>query len=242
MKRIGILMGMMLFAAISYAQVTELSETLVEPPKFMSDNLEFNTQNDNITPLCNYLMYSIDAKNIYEQGVVVINFTIKHNGALSNFMVQNSVSNSTDQSVIACIKSTSGHWTAGHVNGKPVDMNKEIHVSFVDPEKGSLKDQARNCVFIAIKKFNKATNLQEGYFMNNDRAEKKAARKLNTSLQLLELANKYQPNEPSVVFWEACAYEKLGDNANMNYKLTQFQELISPYYQATLEAVDIVLK
>ncbi len=242
MKRISILIGMLFFVALSYAQVTKLSEILVEPPKFMSDKLEFDTQNDNITPLGNYLLSSIDANNIYGQGVVIINLTIKQDGTLSNFIVQNSVSSSTDQCVIDCIKSTSGYWKAGRVNGEPVDMNKEIHVSFVNPEKGSLKDQARNCISIAIKKFNKATILQEGYFMTNDRAEKKAARKLNTTLQLLELANRYQPNEPSVVFWQACAYEKLGDNANMIYKLTQFQELISPYYQTTLETVDIVLK
>ena len=240
MKKIALLTGLLLSAVITFAQVKELSETTVESPKYIGQQDANAINSSESSPICSYLKSSL-INNNFEEGVVIILFTINADGTLSDFNVKNSVSKGSDQKVINCLKSTSGLWNPGRVNGTPVEMQKEIHVRFVDPSGNSLEELAQNNIESAVKQFESAKAIKNNVSLTSVKADKKSTRKLQSALAYLKEASKYQPNEPSVVFWEACTYEELGNEMRKAEKLNRFMEMVDPKYQAGLESVDIHL-
>ena len=206
-------------AGVTFAQVTELNETTVESPKFIGQQI-FDSDNDCTTsPICHYLKNNLKNNDYMEEGVVTVLFTINPDGTLSDFTVTNSVSSHNDNAVVSSLKSTSGLWQAGKVNGEPVQMQKEIYVHFVNPSSRSLEDLAQENIMAAIKKYESAKNVKNSMHLSSDKAEKKSERKLNSALFYLEEANKYQPEEPSILFWQACTYEELGEELKKNREI-----------------------
>lgn len=240
MKKTGLLTGMLFVVIFVSAQIKELSETLVESPRF---NFEHSHNDDsNRSPVSYYLQESLNDGSSYSEGVVVILFTIKADGTLANFTIENSVSKTNDDAVIRSIQSTSGMWNPGLVNGNPVEMQRKFFVRFLNPENKSLEMLAQENINLAIRKYYQAIQTKENICLSAKKADKKADRKLNATLVLLEGANKYQPEEPSVFFWQACTYEQLGDEVMRSQKINEFINLIDQNYQAQIERIDINLK
>lgn len=211
MKKVGLLSALVLVVTLSFAQVRELKETTVESPKFIGAQITVESEGQQVSPICSYLKNNLQEVRSFGEGVVVVLFTINSDGTVSNFDVVNSVSQQTDNAVISCLKSTSGLWMPGKVNGNMVEMEKEIYVHFVDPSTASLEVLAQQNIAFAVKKIEQAVQLKESVTLSAAKAEKKSLRKLNTALKSLRKANRYQPEEPSVVFWEACSYEHIGN-------------------------------
>lgn len=239
MKRIGLFTGIFLLTTVTFAQTKELSETLVESPRF---NYNTSVQDKNSkSPICSYIKESLNNSSFYSEGVCILLFTINEDGTVSDFKIENSVSNATDKAVIDCIKSTSGMWNPGLVNGNPVEMQRKIFVNFLDPNHESLEKIAQTNTHIAIKKFQSANELLSNQFSNKEKTNNKALKKINSALKHLTLANKMKPSEPTIIFWQACAYEKLGNDLMKDQKMNEFLGLINPSYQATIVQVDIEL-
>ncbi|TLX76942.1 hypothetical protein E9993_04460 [Labilibacter sediminis] len=240
MKRFGLLTGMLLMVVLGFAQVKQLAETLVEAPKFNCETAISGETGK--APICNYLSETLSDGQYYDEGLVIVLFTIETDGTLSEFSVENSVSKSTDNAVISCLQSTNGMWSPGLVNGNPVDMQKKIYVRFLNPEHESLEQLAQDKINMAIRKYHAAVQIQNSFNLHAETASKRSERKFNTALNLLENANKYQPGEPAVAFWQACAYEKLGNEMMKDQKINEFIDLVDNNYQAQIDGVEIVLK
>ncbi len=242
MKKIGLLFGLLFMVSLTFAQVTQLKETTVESPKFIGQQIDYDYEGDlTASPICHYLKNNLKNENYLDEGIVTVLFTINADGTLSDFNITNSVSSNNDNAVLNCIKSTSGLWQAGKVDGKPVEMQKEIYVHFVNPSTKSLETLAQDNILSAIKKIESAKTTRRSVNLSAKKANRKADNKLYSALFYLNEANKYQPEEPSVVFWQACAYEELGDEINKTEKLNQFLELTDLQYQAQIESVNILL-
>jgi hypothetical protein len=241
MNRIGLLTGTLLTVTLTFGQVNVL-ETIVEPPKFTGHQVLDYEIEEGVSPICNYLVNNLNPYTSFNEGVVVLLFTVKADGTVTEFNITNSVSKTNDNAIIACIKNTSKMWQPGLVNGNPVDMEKEVHVKFIDPDKPSLEEQARKNIVVAVKKYHVAKHIKKSTFITYERIQRKSDRKLKNSLRLLEIANRLQPNEPSIVFWQACTYGEQGNDLMRSEMLKRFNEMLDPYYQASLENVHIVLK
>ncbi|MCW3789075.1 energy transducer TonB [Plebeiibacterium sediminum] len=241
MEKLGLLTGLLLVAGLTFAQVTKLEETTVEPPKFVGQQIMDSDEEMTSSPICYYLKNNLQSQNYSEEGVVTVLFTINPDGTLSNFTVKNSVDATNDNAVLNCLKSTSGLWQAGRVNGTPVEMEKEIYVHFVNPSTTSLEELAQENIMAAINKVETAKNVKNSIRLSAEKANKKATRKLHSALYYLDEATKYQPEEASIIFWQACAYDELGNEIRRAEKLNQFMEMVDLQYQAQVESVSIFL-
>ena len=241
MKRISLLFTALLVAAVSFAQMTRLSETVVESPTFKGSNYFNYDENMDCSPICQYLAEKLDGKSFMEQGVVAVLFTVNRNGTLSNFTLEHSISKSTDEIVLATLKSTSGYWTPGQVNGTLSQMEKKIYVRFYNPQKGTLNEQGNGMLQMAIKNYNSAKNLSNNFYLSEAKVERRTGNKLRTAIQLLSEAEKLIPTEPAVAFWQACVYEQIGNEMLSKQKLDVFNTLVDPNYQAQIESVSIGL-
>ncbi len=242
MKKIGLLTGMLLLAVLTFAQSKQLSEYIVEPPKFIGTNdqqTEFTKEN---TPICSYLKTQLEEGRSFDEGVVVVLFTINADGTLSNFSIENSVSTTTDQAVVNCIRNTSGLWQPGSVNQEPVEMEKTIVVNFVSTDSPTPEQMAQEYLESGINKMNAAVNVMANVNLTQAVAERRANRKLNTALGFMEKADKYKPTEPSITFWQACVYEKIGNEMKRNEKLHEFMEMVNSNNLAQKESIDFVLR
>ncbi len=241
MKKIGLLFGLLLMAGLTFAQVKELKETTVEPPKFVAQQISDSANDPTTSPICNYLKENLDNVNYLDEGVVTILFSINADGTLSDFNITNSVSNANDHAVLNCLKNTSGLWQAGKVNGKPVQMQKEIFVHFVNDPNQSLEAMAQENITNAVKKIESARTIKSSVNFTTAKATRKSERRLQSALFYLNEANKYQPEEPSIVFWQACTYEELGNEIKKVEKLNKFMEMTDLQYQAQVESISISL-
>ena len=99
---------------------------------------------------------------------------------------------------------------------------KEIYVHFVNPGTTSLEELAQENIMAAINKFENAMNIKSSVKLSSDKASRKSTRKLHSALYYLDEATKYQPEEASILFWQACTYDELGDEINKTEKLSRF--------------------
>lgn len=241
MKRISLLTAALVITCLSFAQMTRLSETTVESPKFTGSTSFTIDENSNCSPICQYLGTQLENEFILDEGVVSVLFTINSDGSVSNLSIENSVSTQTDKAVASVISETSGMWQPGMVNGTPAEMQRKIFVSFYDPENGTPIEQGNASLQLAIKKYNAAIDAQQNISLSAERAEKKSTNRLNSALALLKTAERFLPSEPSVVFWQAKTHELNGDEMMKTQKLNEFSSLIDPNYQATIEVVGVPL-
>lgn len=230
MKKLLFLMMIGFFSTCLYAQ-KELEETKVEPPHFRGVIIEKETPVIEKSPICRYiekeLVYPEEAKDFFHEGVVVVQFTVKADASVSDFIVENSVSYELDRSVIDCLKSTDGMWIPGKVNGINSPMEKKVYVKFDVLDTPSLNELALSSYNTAIKRYQKAVAYKDNPVMAENKKNKKSERRFNWSLNHLEKATTYKPNDPSILFWQARNYSQLGDFAKMNEKLEKYLEIIN---------------
>ena len=230
MKKLLLVM-MVGFLSMSLSAQKELKETKVEPPHFRGHLVEKEKPVVEKSPICRYieeeLVYPEEIEGYFPEGVVVVQFTVEADASVSNFVVTNSVSYELDKSVIDCLKGTKGLWIPGKVNGTYSSMEKKVYVKFDVLDTPSLNELALSSYNTAIKRYQKAIECKENEFLAENRRVKKAERRFNWSLNHLEKATTYKPNDPSILFWQARNYHELGDFAKMNEKLERYLEILN---------------
>ncbi len=239
MRKTSLLISLLFLTIGVFAQQYQLKETLVTPPQFKGIE---NVNYDENTSMFNQFVNNNIHNNMFQNGVVVVQFTINKDGSVSNINLLNSVSDATNKAVIDCVEKSSGLWTPGKVDGKPVAMEKEIHVNFTDPSAPSLEDMAIQSLELGLKNYQLAMYLKEKFSLTEEQAESKSTRKLNKAIKYLETANKYQPQEASIVFWQACIYEQAGDEIKSAEKMNRFNDLSNINYMASTEIIKISIK
>ncbi len=134
MKTISIFATIMLSAILALGQ-QHIPEIKVTPPQFAgienASRIQSNSQNaliDNY--LSKYVNYPEIAMFSGFEGTEVVQFTVTTEGNVTDFKIINSVCREIDNEVIWTLKQTDGMWLPGYNNGEPVDMTKEVSVSF----------------------------------------------------------------------------------------------------------------
>lgn len=76
------------------------------------------------------LTYPDDAMKADIQGYVLVQFTVTKNGEIDDVTVLRAVHPSLDAEAIRVVKTTSGKWTPGKLNGQNVSVRYALPVSF----------------------------------------------------------------------------------------------------------------
>jgi len=230
MKKL-LLVLMIGFLSTSLYSQKELKETKVTPPHFSGSLIEEEKPVVEKSPICRYiekeLVYPEEVQDFYPEGVVVVQFTVEADASVSDFVVTNSVSYELDNSVIDCLKGTKGMWIPGKVNGINTPMEKKVYVKFDVMDTPSLNELALSSYNTAIKRYQKGTKFQENENLAENKRIKKSERRFNWSLNHLDMATTYKPNDPSILFWQARNYHELGDYTKMNEKIERYIEIIN---------------
>jgi hypothetical protein len=226
MKKVSLFLGSIMLAMTVFGQKTEVKETVVESPRFESSTAtSTQTITNQKAPIYAYLQSKLsDEKNLEKvvtDGVVVISFVVEPSGELSNCHVQHSVTNELDECVMACLKETSGQWLPGKVNGNPVAMESKVYVRFVIPGNPEHEQLSRSLTNKAVMKYGKGQNFDNAMAIN------KAQRQYKKSMNYLNAASKYTPDEYAIVFWQACAFEKLGNVSAKDLKLKELENILA---------------
>ncbi|MBR8535179.1 energy transducer TonB [Carboxylicivirga sediminis] len=207
-----------------------LSDQQVVPPKFAGIEPEVKEEVKQ-SPICCYLQEHLDievpANGMLPEGTVAIEFTVNSNGTLSNFTVANRVNYTLEQAVIECIKETEGMWRPGEVNGQPSPMEKRVYVRFDNPDNESFEQIARDHYLVAVKRFKKGMYIESNQLLANKKKVRKSQRQFNSSINQLNAATVYMPNDPTIAFWKARNYEQLGMHKEMINMLEKRRELLS---------------
>lgn len=182
----------MLIATIVTGQNEELKEIEVTPPAFKGE--VSNALNAYIQKKVEYpateLKWGV-------QGTVVVGFMVTPERELKNIQVIHGVSYAIDNEVIRVLKSTSGKWTPGKMNGEIVAMPNEVSVVF----KLNPKDNFRE---IAKKYMNKGNH---ALFVKNQ--PEKALKFFNQGIN-------YLPNNETLLAVRGLCRYRLGDEAGAN--------------------------
>ena len=115
----------MLISITTFAQNHNLSETKITAPQFQSEMYE--SLNDFLSSCMEFPRESACNRL---QGTEVVQFTVNLDGELGNFIIVNSICPEMDEEVIRVLKSTSGKWHPGSINGEHAAMEREISVTF----------------------------------------------------------------------------------------------------------------
>jgi hypothetical protein len=242
-KIIGVLV-LFICGLMSYGQQIELPETLVKSPRFMSEKME--ELDESRSAIGQYMQQQLttganDATE-YSEGVVVVEFTIHADGSLSGFTVDHGISARNDNAVLNVVKNSEGMWEPGQNNDQYVDMKKRLYVGFSDPESPSLIELATEEQEMGLRKYYKVAYVEESPFLSNEKIARRKTRLLRAALNNLDAAYTYQPEEPSTLFWQACVYEKLGDEAKKNEKIFDYMNLLDPNYFRESEYIAVFIR
>ncbi len=244
MKRVLLFFVMIVFSLLSVAQVYRFDEVTVKAPKYVGPIIGINNARDLVNPINKFLQkdLSYKAENSgfdFQEGTVVVDFTVNIDGSLENIIVQNSVSQANDQQVIASLKSTSGNWIAGQKDGTPVKMEKRVVIAFTSQETPSLEKQAIYYSQRGIRKFYRAEQCENSIFLTDEVKYRRANRKYHSALNKFNYAEKMRPEEPQILFWQAKTYEKLDDDLMKDIKLMEFFEALGDTYYGVAEIVKV---
>lgn len=233
MKKTLLLITMCFFALGLVAQEERnimLGDQRVVPPKFKGVEPEVKEEVKQ-SPICCYLQNNLHLEvptdEYLPEGTVAIEFTINRNGSLSHFTVINPVSYALEQAVITCIKETEGQWQPGEVNGQPSPMEKRVYVRFDYPDNAPFNEIARTHYLIAVKRYERGLYIENNQFLTREKKLRKSQRMYNRSLNHLNEATVYLPNDPTVAFWKARNYKQLGMHKEMFEMLEKRRELLS---------------
>ncbi|WP_430817146.1 energy transducer TonB family protein [Carboxylicivirga sp. RSCT41] len=232
MKKMLLTIGMCFFVLGLIAQEEKsiyLSDQQVVPPQFNEIEVEEVKER---SPICCFLENNLEidmpaTSNYTPEGTVAIEFTVNKDGTLSNFVVVNHVDDYLNQAVIDCIKETEGKWRPGEVNGTPSAMEKRVYVRFDIPDNPPFEELARQNYQYALKRYHKGENIQSNKMLSSKKQTRKSHRMFNRSLNQLDAATVYMPNDATLAFWKAKNYEKLGMHKEMIDMLELRQTLLS---------------
>jgi TonB family protein len=125
------------------------------------------------------LEYPEKSKDAWREGRVIIRFTVLATGDVDDFQVINGVSSDIDREVIRVLKSTDGMWKPGKNDNTPVDMEKEVSITFQMEKSDHLR--------MAQKLFTRAN-------------KKLLKHKTKRALRLLDNALVYHPYSDALLF------------------------------------------
>ncbi|MCW3788446.1 energy transducer TonB [Plebeiibacterium sediminum] len=246
MKRVLLFTVLIVFSLISMAQVYNYEEVIVRAPKYSGPVYGVENTKDMINPISKFLYQDLSNKvqaeyTEFQEGTVVIDFTVNEDGSLENFIVRNSVSYTNDNEVIESIKSTSGKWIPGSKDGVPVQMEKRVVIAFSDENSPALEEQAIYYSTKGIRKFYKAEQCESDPFLSDEVRLKRSDRKYHTALNRFNKAESLRPEEAQIIFWQAKTYEKLGDDLMRDLKLLDFDELVESAKYVTTEVINVYI-
>ncbi len=246
MKRVLLFTVLVVFSLLSVAQVYNYEEVIVRAPKYSGPVYGIENTKDMINPISKFLYQDLSSKVQsayveFQEGTVIIDFTVNEDGSLDNFIVRNSVSHTNDNEVIESIKSTSGEWIPGSKDGVPVQMEKRVVIAFSDENSPALEEQAIYFSNRGIRKFYKAEQCENDPFLTDEVRFKRSDRKYHTALNRFNKAESLRPEEAQVIFWQAKTYEKLGDELMMDLKLLEFDELVQSAKYVTTEVINVYI-
>jgi TonB family protein len=232
------MMLMILAGSISFGLAAQedmhhrkMEETKVEPPQFSGRISQTEKPKVIKSPECCYiqdvLSYPESAITSFEEGIVVVEFTVEPDASVSNIFVVNSASFELDNAVIECIKGTDGMWRPGKVNDKFTPMQKEVTVIFDIKDTPPLKELARSHYRKGIKLHQKGETFKKSETLAENKKNKKAEKQFKRSLEQLQMAKKYCTNESAIILWEALNYEQLGEKEKMEEKMEEFEQIVS---------------
>nr|WP_321453255.1 energy transducer TonB [uncultured Carboxylicivirga sp.] len=226
MKRMGLLVGLLLLTVSIMAQQEKIKqkfieETRVEAPVFEGHEM-ITDMNEFMVEELSFLS-KVDANGV--EGIVSVQFTIEPDGSVVNPHVINSVSNMLDNAVLNAVKKSDKMWMAGKVNGEAITMDKTIYVKFDIPGNESHEKLARENLKLAVKRICMIESIEKDLFITEYKKDKKVNRKAKLAESFLCRAEKYSPDELSILFWQARLFELKGDMDRMNEKLNQYEEL-----------------
>lgn len=251
MKRLVLLL-MACFLALGLLAQEEiwqrkLAETRVEPPQFSGSLKKNQPVTVEKSPICCFiqdnLIYPGKAGDFQQEGVVVVEFTVEPDATVSNFKVVNPVSHELNNAVINCLRLTKGMWIPGKVNGIPSAMQKKVTVMFDLEDTPSLVEQARLHYMKSLKAFYKGCHFQEVIMVNAQARARKEKHQFNRSLKHLDHAQRYCHDDTSVLLWQAKNYQKLGNNAMLNQKMEEFNQVLNLHLASSelKESYDVAL-
>ena len=231
MKRVllillGCLLGISLLAQEDKAR--QLKETKVEPPRFEKPMEYEEVEIIKPSPICYYiqeeLIYPEVTGGYQNEGIVGVEFTVEPDGTLSNFIVTNPVSPELDWAVIECLKGTDDLWIPGKVNGKNASMQKLVYVKFDVLGNPTHTEMAMHFYLSGTDIYQRALARTDEH---STRANRKAKRGFKRTMNALDQALRYSPEDPSVIFWQAATYGQQGNQDMMNKKLDRYLEIIN---------------
>ena len=140
MKTILLFVTGMLMATMIFSQnIKEYTNVEIAAPQFKSEL--FESINDF---LINAVQYPSQSKNMGLQGTEVVEFKVTTDGRIKEFAIVNSISTEIDHEVIRVLKITDGKWKPGLANGEPVEMKKEVSVTFIAASEKELIKEAKD--------------------------------------------------------------------------------------------------
>ncbi|MBS2098018.1 energy transducer TonB [Carboxylicivirga linearis] len=229
MRRVILFVGFVLLSVCVMAQEEMkqkfIKETKVMAPVFIGDENVNDTKATFNQYLVKELDYLKDDAYVLDEGIVSVNFKIQADGSLTDAMVVNSVSRALDRIVLKVVEKSNQLWLPGEINGNPTEMDQTVYVKFDLEGNPSHRIMAQNNLLMAVKDIRSIANINENVFLNANRKENKIQRKLNSAERFLCTAEKYRPDETSIVFWQARLYELQGEEELKNERLQKFNEL-----------------
>ncbi len=246
MKRVLMFFVMIVISLLSVAQVYNFDEVTVKAPKYVGHIYGVENTHGIVNPINKFLQADLsikadDSEYQFQEGTVVIDFTVKTDGSLDNFIVQNSVSDLNDYEVIASLKSTSGTWMPGQKDGIPVEMEKRVVIAFTREDNPSLNEQAIYYSQRGIKKFMKGEQCESDLFLSQETRIKRSDRKYHSALNKFNEAERMRPGEAQILFWQARTYEKLDDDLMKDIKLLEFYEAVGSTQYGAFEVVNVFI-
>ncbi len=207
----------MVFAIFSFAQNRQGGmfdeETVVNQPKFAGVSDALTIYNGNTANISEYIATNLKLEDIFSEGTEIIHFTVTADGKVTDFEVVNSVHPEIDSEMIRVLKTTNGMWLPGMSNGQPVEMDKEVAVTFCPSYDGE-DTEAVACKFKekATVAFNKAN---QKFLI--DGKERQALRSYNEGIR-------YLPNDKALLLMRGVCQYAMGHEEDAYEDWTRLKE------------------
>ncbi len=217
MKRVGFILGFFMLALMCFGQQGIVyDEVLVKAPRYAGDMDNVTVKNPNLAPIEQYLFSRLQAmvdedNNIFTEGTVIVDFTVMADGSIKDVKVQNSVDYNNDNAVVNGILATDGDWQPGSKNGEAVEMKKRVVIAFDNPDTPTLRQKSIAYYHAGIKKYFKGEDVQSDATKSAEKAVKVSTRKYKGALKRFDMANRFTPENTSIVFMQVKTCEKIGD-------------------------------
>lgn len=135
MKTIVLFFATMTMSMLTFGQTYDpflINETEITPPKFNMDKILVHGQTSVsiVEYLAKHIPYPAETDRQLSVGTEVIQFKVSSTGELIDFQVINSISTRIDDDVIRVLRTTSGKWMPGSINGENVAMSQEVSLVF----------------------------------------------------------------------------------------------------------------